>query len=728
MERKTSVIFLPGIMGSRLYFPKSEQFWDPDSPARMLGWVPTPLLRSSDYLREQVHVREPAGVLIDPVATSLDDWQVEHGWGTVSWNFYGDFLTDLANRFGRNVHAVGYDWRQSLRRLGEYVCDKIRRIRESESTERFIIVTHSMGGLVARAAFATDPALRDSVAGVVYVCQPAVGSITLYRRMFTGLVPEFDATLLSENDSTGKRIASGLFDRLFALILGGTRSDFLGKISGMPGALSFLPNDHFPNPEGAAPWLPEMEDTKTTEELYLEAVSPPGLVPSGKDRLSPVFEADLKARLKDFFRTQKFLKPPGDPATHHEKTWLIYGTGLPTETRVVRHGRKFVPGKTEDGDGTVPAVSATAVPVQQDRRIPIHKLEHSQAFSKKSDPGRKCVAEAIELVERIAKEDAIAMARSKAAASPDSFQILGEMTPERQERKLRELYPEEAVSSSDRVAATSFGLGDDVRDMVKELVSAEVPWKYKGLQVGFVPSGDHSTREIAILPFVEAPRSPHLMSVGLKVTLDRLYTANYPGSGTHHVMFRFSTSHSVDGGEQKEDVHYAAIYETQDGSAARKSGVTIFRDLSVAKDSLQMKVSMTNVKNQRDYAMLSFLKEPAFQQGLQLFKKVHPAVGQISTLAKTMFDVISDFDRKGNYGVFDFELGLHFDAASTHGRLAEGSYVVIQYPEKKPDMDWSGIVFDTHNQRVIAKSEPEKPYPYNYVILNISAMEKPAGS
>jgi len=156
-SRPPSVIFLPGIMGARLYFPKSGMYRDPDSTTRMVDWVPTPLIRSSTYLKNLVHVREPAGVLIDPVGVSAKPHQVEHGWGTVAWGFYGDFHSDLEMNYGPHVHAIGYDWRQSLRRLGLYVRDKIRRIRETEGTQRFVIVTHSMGGLVARAAFAVDP-------------------------------------------------------------------------------------------------------------------------------------------------------------------------------------------------------------------------------------------------------------------------------------------------------------------------------------------------------------------------------------------------------------------------------------------------------------------------------------------------------------------------------------------------------------------------------------------
>ena len=32
------ILFFPGVMGSRLYFPNSHRYWDPDWPLRMSQW------------------------------------------------------------------------------------------------------------------------------------------------------------------------------------------------------------------------------------------------------------------------------------------------------------------------------------------------------------------------------------------------------------------------------------------------------------------------------------------------------------------------------------------------------------------------------------------------------------------------------------------------------------------------------------------------------------------
>lgn len=731
-SRPPSVIFLPGIMGSRLYFPKSGMYWDPDSTSRMVDWVPTPLLRSSNYLKNLVHVREPAGVLIDPVAVSAKPHQVEHGWGTVSWNFYGDFLTDLENVYGPHVHAVGYDWRQSLRRIGLYVRDKIRRIRETEGSQRFVIVTHSMGGLVARAAFAVDPELKKSVAGVIYGCQPAVGSITLYRRMFTGLVPEFDSTPADPNASTLSSIGTSLFDRVFALILGGDRADFLGKISGMPGAMSLLPSEYYPKQDAGKPWLPELTGSKKALDLYREAASPPGLIPAGKPKLESLVSADLAARIDEFMRTQDLLKAPGDPATHHDNTWLVYGHGLMTETRIVRKGGTFEPGKTEQGDGTVPVVSATAIPVPQDRRIPILRLEHSQAFSKKTDPGKQCIQRTIELVQRIAQEDSAAVAKKSSQKPVDplaSFQVLGAMDKKDQETKLKQLAPAKPASTGKGAGPKEFGIRDTVTDWVRENLTSDAAWKHTDNLYGFIPTNEAPDGPIEIKPMQKAPKTPKLKNAGLRVTLDRLYVADYPGSGVHHVLFNFSTVHLVEEGKQKEQVHFDATYLTRQGEHAQVQGSTIFLNLNVGEDGLNMKVRTVNVKNEDDTKLIAFLQTETFKQGLQLARSFNPVVAQVSDTAVSIFKFLSDPSREKNYPVQQFELGLDFGDIVTHGRLAEGSYVVIQYPGSKvPDWSWDSVAYDIESSRIYLKADKKKPFPFNYVILSISAMDKPAAT
>ena len=146
------IVFLPGVMGSRLYFPHADRFWDPDSQWRMLRWAPVPFVRSDDDNRKDMHVREPAGVVLDPL-DDLDADRVSRGWGGVVWSFYKDYLT-LLEALAENgrAFALGYDWRQDIRDLGVITAERLRLCLAVTGAEKLWAATHSMGGLVFRAA------------------------------------------------------------------------------------------------------------------------------------------------------------------------------------------------------------------------------------------------------------------------------------------------------------------------------------------------------------------------------------------------------------------------------------------------------------------------------------------------------------------------------------------------------------------------------------------------
>lgn len=669
-----------------------------------------------------MHVREPAGVLVDAADAGVTDDQIRRGWGTVAWGFYGEFLKRLENQYGQNVHAVGYDWRQSLRRLGRYVGQKFDRIRETSGSDQLIVVTHSMGGLVARAAFAADPSLKSKVAGVVYVCQPAVGSVTLYRRMFTGLVPEFDAT-------PEGGIGAKLFDRVFALILGGDRSDFLGKISGMPGAVSLLPNDHYPGSDASERWMPELAGSNTALDLFRKSVSPPGLMPSGKDKLADDVAADLKARINEYVLTQSFLGPPDDARTHHPNTRIIYGTGLPTETRVTRKGTKFVPDKTSRGDGTVPEASATALPVSRENVVAIVGLEHSAAFSAKDRAGEQCVTKAIAFVREIA--DAASGSVTPPADPLASFAVIGELGEAESASKIRELIADRPRKPGSATAGPqTFGTAELVPFGAFDWLNLrrDDPWRHTAHLFGYIPLTPSKDGPIDILPTSKAPKSERLAAMGLRITLDRLYVASYPGGGTHHVLLNFSALNQIEGGKEEELVHFNATYRATEREHAAVLGFPVFVGLNPCTEGLVLKCRTVNVKNQEDEGLIAFLDSGLFKKGLKLAGTFQPAVGQLSESAVGLFKFIAGRNR--NVGVQQFELGLDFSDVATRGRLAEGSYVAIQYPgSKSAEWKWADVAYDPDGGRIYRKNAPDEPFDFNYVILGVSGMTKtPAAS
>jgi len=212
------------------------------------------------------------------------------GWGTVYWNSYGPFLeylehelneimlwdshrgsaeitsswsafhdggnlihtegkehllklstSELTNvaKYWYPVHAVGYNWLQSNEQSGKDLAAEIDRILASykvkwgsKAVKKVILVTHSMGGLVARAA--VHPSIgnaQDKVLGILHGAMPALGAPAAYKRMRAG------------NETGGispTKLATWLF-------LGAYGPDVTPVLAQSPGGLQLLPNQTYPS-------------------------------------------------------------------------------------------------------------------------------------------------------------------------------------------------------------------------------------------------------------------------------------------------------------------------------------------------------------------------------------------------------------------------------------------------------------------------------------------------
>ena len=357
MPNERPILFFPGVMGSRLYFPAADRFWDPDSSRHMLRWVPVRPIRRDDDNRRDMHVNQPAGVVVTPLDNQVTAAEAARGWGGVIWSYYGTILRDLQNTYPTaGVYAVGYDWRQRIQWLGMYAAQRIQKALAVTGATEFSAVTHSMGGLVLRAAFAVAPALIALVRKVVHICQPSAGAVILYRRLLTGLLRPYDG-------------GGSVSDRAFRLILGNTRTAFLGNMSGMPGPMQLLPSPFFPAASG--PWNPLLP----AGPPYASGNVPPAI---GDGGLTPAVAADLAARVTDVNAFHKFLVCPENPALV-PKTWLLYGATSQTETAFTFQNGKAIPTVTAVGDEVVPAVSATALGLPPGQAIGLGGLKHPEA-------------------------------------------------------------------------------------------------------------------------------------------------------------------------------------------------------------------------------------------------------------------------------------------------------------------------------------------------------------
>jgi hypothetical protein len=137
------------------------------------------------------------------------------------------------------VHAMGYNWLQSNRNSGIVVADRITALIERYKAQGFrcekvIVVTHSMGGLVARALIHPEMGnLGDKVLGIVHGVMPAIGAGAAYKRMRCGF------------EDPG--LMSSLVESITAKVLGNLGPEVTAVLGNAQGGLELLPSQAYGN-------------------------------------------------------------------------------------------------------------------------------------------------------------------------------------------------------------------------------------------------------------------------------------------------------------------------------------------------------------------------------------------------------------------------------------------------------------------------------------------------
>ncbi|MFC0131570.1 hypothetical protein CR105_12060 [Massilia eurypsychrophila] len=210
------------------------------------------------------------------------------------------------------VHAMGYNWLKGNARSGLMIAERIRKLMkryedQGFQCEKVILVTHSMGGLVARAVIHPDiGGLNEHVLGVVHGVMPAIGAGTAYKRVRCG----FEGSGVS------------------AKVLGYIGSHVTPVLGNSQGGLELLPSQAYGNHwlqvkhNGATlKSLPENGDPY--EEIYKvrdrwfgllreEWINPANMPSSGFD-----------ATCKLLDRAKKFHNMIAD--TYHDQSYAHYG-------------------------------------------------------------------------------------------------------------------------------------------------------------------------------------------------------------------------------------------------------------------------------------------------------------------------------------------------------------------------------------------------------------------
>ncbi|NYE59792.1 pimeloyl-ACP methyl ester carboxylesterase [Duganella sp. 1224] len=211
------------------------------------------------------------------------------------------------------VYACGYNWLASNEVAGARLKARIEKIiaennRGAYKCHQVILVTHSMGGLVARFC-AQLPGMQDKIAGVVHGVMPAVGAAVAYRRCKVGMRDE---------------------DFGAALVIGSSGQEVTAVFAQAPGALQLLPA-HGYRPR----WL-SVSDSQGKNILNLPAADPYEEIYLVKDRwwglvreewLSPAngTPIDWNEFSKNVMRAKDFHNKIS--GRYHPHTFIYYGAG-----------------------------------------------------------------------------------------------------------------------------------------------------------------------------------------------------------------------------------------------------------------------------------------------------------------------------------------------------------------------------------------------------------------
>lgn len=129
------------------------------------------------------------------------------------------------------VHAMGYNWLRGNKGEGIIIAKRITALMKNYENQGFqcekvILLTHSMGGLVARAVIHPEMGkLSDKVLGIVHGVMPAIGAGAAYKRMRCGVEGDDIAAKVIGNKGT-----------LMTAVLGNAQ-----------GGLELLPNQAYGN-------------------------------------------------------------------------------------------------------------------------------------------------------------------------------------------------------------------------------------------------------------------------------------------------------------------------------------------------------------------------------------------------------------------------------------------------------------------------------------------------
>ncbi|NCI14927.1 hypothetical protein EHJ07_00100, partial [Cronobacter muytjensii] len=364
-EKVVPVIFLPGVMGTNLSTNTKEKkvIWCSDLPLAVdtaKGWLFKSAQERKQLLSpKSTEVYQRGKVISDTREQPRFASRRDRGWGSALFKSYGNALNDLQLmlndddillrnlRYGTTqptarqllidknlnaetgespltsaevkhsydflfpLHVFGYNWLQSNAdsavNLHTYITQVLSMYAGRLAVNKVILVTHSMGGLVARyyseifSEKATGKKGRDYILGIVHGVMPDRGSPAAYRRMKIG------------------EQAPGFGD-----VVGNSAEKLMPVLAQSPGPLQLLPGTAY-----GTGWLRIQQEqgvetypkANPYEEIYLEEkawwrLCEKELLLGNTELEWSTFKNNIKIKVKNFIE--------GLNGHYHPNTWAFY--------------------------------------------------------------------------------------------------------------------------------------------------------------------------------------------------------------------------------------------------------------------------------------------------------------------------------------------------------------------------------------------------------------------
>jgi hypothetical protein len=306
------------------------------------------------------------------------------------------------------VHAVGYNWLQSNMDSAQALADRIEKIigdykASGRKCEKVILVTHSMGGLVARyySELLDGDFGQKNILGIVHGVMPDRGAPMAYKRMKAG-----------EAGITG-------------LVIGGNGAEMTAVLAQAPGPLQLLPGKGYGmgwfHVEGLKQPLPQ---TNPYTEIYTQRSVWWGLCeerfinPEKNNGDKLLLEQDWK-RFKNIINNHVSAFIEKLNGHYHEHTYAFYGNDGKNYPSYAELYWKDVSGKH------TPEAYRSLVSEQGEIFYPADKFNQTIRYAMLETPDQGYVSRKYELLPPVDDGDGTVPVRAAVINSPKLKAQLG---------------------------------------------------------------------------------------------------------------------------------------------------------------------------------------------------------------------------------------------------------------------------------------------------------------